>query len=243
MIEVKDLVKNFGNLRVLKGVSFSAQEGELITLLGPNGAGKTTLMRILCGYMLPDTGVVQIDEMNFFSQRNQILRRIGYMPENTPLYSEMTVAEYLFFVGKVFAMPQKAFKPALAEVVDGLELTPVLNQKIQTLSKGYRRRAGIASVMLHRPKYVILDEPTEGLDPNQKIAVRRFLKKYADQNMVLISTHLLEEAEALDGRVSVLSEGKLCYDGNVEGMRSFSADGTLSDAFYKLTHLHNTEKE
>lgn len=236
MIEIQKLIKNFGSLQVLKGVNLSAQKGELITLLGPNGAGKTTLMRIMCGYMFADEGSVLIDGMEFSKQRNQILRLIGYMPENTPLYPEMTVAEYLYFIGKVYAMDKVDFAQSLSEVVRGLELEPVLNQKIQTLSKGYRRRAGIASVLIHRPRYVILDEPTEGLDPNQKIAVRHFLKNYAQENLVLISTHLLEEAEALNGRVAVLSSGVLCYDGNVDGMRSFSSDGTLSDAFFQLTH-------
>lgn len=235
MIEIRGLMKKFGRREVLKGIGFSAGAGELITLLGPNGAGKTTLMRVICGYLSPDAGSVRICGLSYENDRAGILRQLGYMPENTPLYQEMTVFEYLRFVAGIFKMTERDFAAGVKETAVGLGIEPVLGEKIKNLSKGYRRRAGIVSALLHRPRLAVLDEPTEGLDPNQKIVVRRFLKDYAKDNLVLISTHLLEEAEALKSRVLLLSEGKIRLDAPVEKLRSCSADGTLADAFARLT--------
>lgn len=220
---------------MLKGIGFSAGAGEPITLLGPNGAGKTTLMRVICGYLAPDAGSVRICGLSYENDRAGILRQLGYMPENTPLYQEMTVFEYLRFVAGIFKMTERDFAAGVKETAVGLGIEPVLGEKIKNLSKGYRRRAGIVSALLHRPRLAVLDEPTEGLDPNQKIVVRRFFKDYAKDNLVLISTHLLEEAEALKSRVLLLSEGKIRLDAPVEKLRSCSADGTLADAFARLT--------
>lgn len=235
MIEIRGLMKKFGRREVLKGIGFSAGAGEPITLLGPNGAGKTTLMRVICGYLAPDAGSVRICGLSYENDRAGILRQLGYMPENTPLYQEMTVFEYLRFVAGVFKMTEREFAVGVKETAVGLGIEPVLGEKIKNLSKGYRRRAGIVSALLHRPRLAVLDEPTEGLDPNQKIVVRRFLKDYAKDNLVLISTHLLEEAEALKSRVLLLSEGKIRLDAPVESLRSCSVDGTLADAFARLT--------
>ena len=235
MIEIRGLMKKFGRREVLKGIGFSAGAGEPITLLGPNGAGKTTLMRVICGYLAPDAGSVRICGLSYENDRAGILRQLGYMPENTPLYQEMTVFEYLRFVAGVFKMTEREFAAGVKETAVGLGIEPVLGEKIKNLPKGYRRRAGIVSALLHRPRLAVLDEPTEGLDPNQKIVVRRFLKDYAKDNLVLISTHLLEEAEALKSRVLLLSEGKIRLDAPVESLRSCSADGTLADAFARLT--------
>lgn len=235
MIEIRGLMKKFGRREVLKGIGFSAGAGEPITLLGPNGAGKTTLMRVICGYLAPDAGSVRICGLSYENDRAGILRQLGYMPENTPLYQEMTVFEYLRFVAGIFKMTERDFAAGVKETAVGLGIEPVLGEKIKNLSKGYRRRAGIVSALLHRPRLAVLDEPTEGLDPNQKVVVRRFLKDYAKDNLVLISTHLLEEAEALKSRVLLLSEGKIRLDAPVESLRSCSADGTLADAFARLT--------
>ena len=232
MIEIRGLMKKFGRREVLKGIGFSAGAGEPITLLGPNGAGKTTLMRVICGYLAPDAGSVRICGLSYENDRAGILRQLGYMPENTPLYQEMTVFEYLRFVAGIFKMTERDFAAGVKETAVGLGIEPVLGEKIKNLSKGYRRRAGIVSALLHRPRLAVLDEPTEGLDPNQKIVVRRFLKDYAKDNLVLI---LLEEAEALKSRVLLLSEGKIRLDAPVEKLRSCSADGTLADAFARLT--------
>ena len=243
MLEVQNLVKSFGKRRVLEEVSFVAREGELITLLGPNGAGKTTLMRLICSYLAPDAGTVRINGKSYETSRTDILRNLGYMPENAPLYKELTVFEYLRFIGEIFSLGKKEFARAFEEVCAGLELQPVLGQKIQTLSKGYTRRTGIAAAMLHRPRLLVLDEPTEGLDPNQKTAVRKYLRRCAEKALVLISTHLLEEAEMLNSRVLLLADGTICRDTTVEGLRACSRDGTLADAFHRLTAEEKTATE
>ena len=234
MIEIRGLMKKFGRREVLKGIGFSAGAGEPITLPA-SGAGKTTLMRVICGYLAPDAGSVRICGLSYENDRAGILRQLGYMPENTPLYQEMTVFEYLRFVAGIFKMTERDFAAGVKETAVGLGIEPVLGEKIKNLSKGYRRRAGIVSALLHRPRLAVLDEPTEGLDPNQKIVVRRFLKDYAKDKLVLISTHLLEEAEALKSRVLLLSDGKIRLDAPVERLRACSADGTLADAFARLT--------
>ena len=236
-IETKDLVKTFagGKTTAVDHLSLTIEKGQTVGLIGADGAGKTTLMRVICGYLAPDAGSVRICGLSYENDRAGILRQLGYMPENTPLYQEMTVFEYLRFVAGVFKMTEREFAAGVKETAVGLGIEPVLGEKIKNLSKGYRRRAGIVSALLHRPRLAVLDEPTEGLDPNQKIVVRRFLKDYAKDNLVLISTHLLEEAEALKSRVLLLSEGKIRLDAPVESLRSCSADGTLADAFARLT--------
>lgn len=236
MIETRNLSKNFGSFTALDDVSFTAENGEVITLLGPNGAGKTTLMRCLCGYWQPDSGSVLIDGTDLKGNLIPSLRKIGYMPENTPLYPEMKVFEYLQFVAGVYGLSRREFAQNLRMVCEKLELDAVMTQKTGTLSKGFRRRVGIAGVIVHKPSVLILDEPTEGLDPNQKIALRRFLKEYAAKALVLISTHLLEEAEALSSRVLLLNRGRLIKDAPVSALKSEAADGDLSRLFYNLTN-------
>ena len=225
MIEINNVSKRFGDIVALDNVSFKAVPGELISLLGPNGAGKSTLIRIICGYLQADKGsVTGINP-----------EELGYMPEGVPLYPEMKVFEYLQFVAAIYKMSKEDFSRNLKEIAEKLEITAVLRQNIGTLSKAYTRPVRVASVMLHKPKILILDEPTEGLDPNQKISLRSFLKEYAVDNLVLMSTHLLEEAEAVSSRVLLLSKGKLAEDTTVAGLKTKSADGSLSEAFYNIT--------
>ncbi len=236
MIEVVNLSKKFGDFTALDNINFNAREGEIITLLGPNGAGKSTLMRCLCGFYLPDGGSVKINGQNVQENLSEILKTLGYMPENTPLYPEMTVFEYMRFISGVYKMRPDEFKTSLEEMVKQLDLSSVLGQKIATLSKGYKRRVGVAAVMLHKPSFLILDEPTEGLDPNQKIALRNYLKGYAKHALVLISTHLLEEAEALSSRILLLNHGRLIEDTNVQKFKQKAPDESLAELFYNLTN-------
>ena len=239
MIEVHNLKKSFDDIVVLKNISFKAKQGEIITLLGPNGAGKTTLMRCLCGYLPINGGEIAIDGLQLCDSLIKILQNIGYMPENTPLYPEMKVFEYLQFISKVYNMSEKDFIKRLDYVAEKLQLSDVLTQKISTLSKGYRRRVGVASAILHNPKILILDEPTEGLDPNQKTLLRGFLKEYAKKALVIISTHLLEETEALSSRVLILNKGSLIKDTSFSALKKEAPRGNLSKFFYQLTQQGN----
>lgn len=236
MIEVTNLSKKFGDFTALDNINFKAKKGEIITLLGPNGAGKSTLMRCLCGFYVPDAGRVKIDGVNVDGKQAKVLTKLGYMPENTPLYLEMKVIEYLRFIADVYGLSATKFAQNLDEVVEKLDLKSVLEQKIATLSKGFTRRVGVAAVMLHKPHFLVLDEPTEGLDPNQKIVLRKYLTEYAKDAMVLISTHLLEEAEALSTRVLLLNHGKLIADTTVTEMKRKAPDKNLSELFYNLTN-------
>ncbi|MDO4184629.1 MAG: ABC transporter ATP-binding protein [Rhodospirillales bacterium] len=236
MIEVTNLSKKFGDFTALDNINFKAKKGEIITLLGPNGAGKSTLMRCLCGFYVPDAGRVKIDGVNVDGKQAKVLTKLGYMPENIPLYLEMKVIEYLRFIADVYGLSATKFAQNLDEVVEKLDLKSVLEQKIATLSKGFTRRVGVAAVMLHKPHFLVLDEPTEGLDPNQKIVLRKYLTEYAKEAMVLISTHLLEEAEALSTRVLLLNHGKLIADTTVTEMKRKAPDKNLSELFYNLTN-------
>lgn len=236
MIEVVNLSKKFGSFTALDNVSFSAKEGEIITLLGPNGAGKSTLMRCLCGFYVPDGGSVSINGKNVQDKLSEILKTVGYMPENTPLYPEMTVFEYMQFIAGIYKIQANEFKKNLEEVVKCFDLSAVLGQKIAILSKGYKRRVGVAAVILHKPSFLVLDEPTEGLDPNQKIALRDYLKKCAKHALVLISTHLLEEAEALSSRILLLNHGRLIEDTSIQKFKQMAPDESLSELFYSLTN-------
>lgn len=236
MIEVTNLSKKFGDFTALDNINFKAKKGEIITLLGPNGAGKSTLMRCLCGFYVPDAGRVKIDGVNVDGKQAKVLTKLGYMPENTPLYLEMKVIEYLRFIADVYGLSATKFAQNLDEVVEKLDLKSVLEQKIATLSKGFTRRVGVAAVMLHKPHFLVLDEPTEGLDPNQKIVLRKYLTEHAKEAMVLISTHLLEEAEALSTRVLLLNHGKLIADTTVTEMKRKAPDKNLSELFYNLTN-------
>ena len=236
MLEVKNLVKKFGDFTALDNINFSAEVGEIITLLGPKGDGKSTLIRCICGYLKQSNGNVYINQNTLEDNFEKYLSEIGYMPENTPLYGEMKVYEYLQFIAGIYKMNKDEFSKNFQLVVEKLEISSVLKQKISTLSKGYRRRVGIAAAILHRPAILILDEPTEGLDPNQKITLRNFLIEYSKTHLVFISTHLLEEAESLSSRVLILNHGKLIKDTTAKEMKKEARDKSLSELFYKLTN-------
>lgn len=235
MIEVKNITKNFSDIKALDDISFNINKGELVSLLGPNGAGKSTIIRILCGYLQPDRGEVLINGKNLNDNLIVSLKLIGYMPEAIPLYPEMKVFEYLQFIASVYGLAKSEFVANLQDVTRKLDISAVMKQKIQTLSKGFKRRVGLAAVILHQPKILILDEPTEGLDPNQKITIRKFLKEYARNNLVLVSTHLLEEAEAISSRVLVLNNGKLIEDTTIKELKMKAEDKNLSEIFYQIT--------
>jgi ABC-2 type transport system ATP-binding protein len=207
-IEVQSVSKSYGDQLALNTVSFSANQGEIIGFLGPNGAGKSTMMKILTGYISPNEGEVSVAGMNVLSQTILAQQKIGYLPEQNPLYQEMYVKEYLAFQANVF----KVGKERINEVIELVGLTPEVRKKIGQLSKGYQQRVGIAAAILHDPEVLILDEPTTGLDPNQLQEIRTLIKELGKEKTILFSTHIMQEVEAVCDRVIIINKGNLLID-------------------------------
>ena len=214
MISVNQLTKTFGKHVAVNDLSFTLEQGDIVGFLGPNGAGKSTTMKMLTGFLAPTSGTVQIEGMDVANQDKQVKSLIGYLPEGAPAYSEMTVYQFLLFIAKVRKIPRKQRQPAIADVVSKVDLDGVLNKTIDTLSKGFKRRVGIAQALIHDPKILILDEPTDGLDPNQKHQVRALIQNLSKDKIVIISTHILEEVSALCNRTIIIAKGELKYDGS-----------------------------
>lgn len=236
MLVIKNLSKSFGPIRAVNNVNCCLNKGNITALLGPNGAGKTTLMRLIAGFLEPDCGSVEIGGIDLRQNRRSALAKIAYVPENGALYPEMTVYEYLKFIACLHGLRRQNFVDNLVSLAKTLELTDVINQKCDTLSKGYKRRTGIAGALLSRPQILILDEPTEGLDPNQKYSIRSFLKEYGRRNTVIISTHIMEEVDALAGRVVLMNHGKLIRDTTPEELRKITPENDIEAAFRAITY-------
>jgi ABC-2 type transport system ATP-binding protein len=215
MIEVRKLEKSYGETRALKGVSFSIRAGEVVGLLGPNGAGKTTAMKILVGFLLPSAGEARVAGIDVTAEPLEVQRRIGYLPENAPSYSEMLVQELLLFMAEMHGMDTAARKRNLERTVDECGIHDVLTRPIGHLSKGYRQRVGLAAAILHDPEILILDEPTTGLDPNQIVEVRELIRRMGKTKTVILSTHILPEVEASCGRAVILIDGHVRADGSL----------------------------
>jgi len=222
MIEVRDLVRRFGPIVAVDGVSLRVERGEVLGFLGPNGAGKTTTMRIVTGFLDATSGSVSVCGHDVRSDPIAVKRAIGYLPEGAPLYPDMTPIGLLRFVARARGMSAGATRTRIGEVVDRLGLNAVLLQPIETLSKGFKRRVGLAQAIVHDPPVLILDEPTDGLDPNQKHEVRGLIREMAGKKAIVLSTHILEEVEAVCTRAVVISRGKLVADDTPEGLRSRS---------------------
>ena len=229
LLEITALHKSFGPIRAVDGIGFAAGKGEIVGVLGPNGAGKTTTMRMVAGYLTPDSGSIRIDGIDPFHHPVAAKSRIGYLPEGAPLYGDMTIAAFLDFIAAARKIDDRAMRAeAIARVVARLALQPVLGRKIDTLSKGFRRRVGIAQAIIHNPSILILDEPTDGLDPNQKHEMRGLITEMAAEKTIIISTHVLEEVEAICTRVIIIDSGQIRFDGVPER-------GGLEDLFRRLT--------
>lgn len=216
MIEVENVSKLFGNFRAVDGISFSIQTGEIVGLLGPNGAGKTTTMRMISGFLEPDFGTVKIDGLDVLKNPVETKRKIGYMPESAPMYSDMIVADYLKYIAEI-----ENQNPAekCRELVEVCGLKEVMHKNIGELSRGNRQRVGLAHALMGNPEILILDEPTSGLDPNQVLEVRSLIKQIGKTHTVIISTHILSEVEMLCGRVIIISGGKKVADSPTEELR------------------------
>lgn len=212
LIVAHHLSKKFGSLKVVDDLSFSIDRGEVVGFIGPNGAGKTTTMRLLVGYLLPDNGWVRICGLDVLHRGKQVRGNLGYLPEGAPLYSEMTPKELFHFGAQLYGLDRATARSHQAQMLETLDLTGVFKQKIGTLSKGVHRRVSLALAMLHDPEVLILDEPTDGLDPNQKQSVRTFIREIAEKKAIIISTHVLEEIEQICTRVIVMSDGQLVAD-------------------------------
>ena len=216
MIEVENVSKLFGNVRAVDGISFSIQTGEIVGLLGPNGAGKTTTMRMISGFLEPDSGTVKIDGLDVLKNPVETKRKIGYMPESAPMYSDMIVADYLKYIAEIEGRNPAEKCRELAEVCG---LKEVMHKNIGELSRGNRQRVGLAHALMGNPEILILDEPTSGLDPNQVLEVRNLIKQIGKTHTVIISTHILSEVEMLCGRVIIISGGKKVADSPTEELR------------------------
>ena len=212
MIEVSDLVKRYGNFSAVSGISFSVKQGDILGFLGPNGAGKSTTMKMITGFLKPSSGRVLIEGNDVLDSTIEAQRLIGYLPEGAPSYDEMSVENFLSFICEARDLRGHSQVKALSRVIDMMSLSTVLKQRIQTISKGFKRRVGLAQAILHDPKVLILDEPTDGLDPNQKHEVRKMIRNLSADKIVVVSTHILEEVSAVCNRAIILNEGKIVSD-------------------------------
>ncbi len=218
MIEVSELFKSYGPVEALRGVSFRIAEGEIVGLLGPNGAGKTTIIKILTGYLQPDTGQVQIGGLDVLTHTREVQAQLGYLPENAPLYPELSVQAYLRMIAELRQIPAQQQPLRLSEAIRATNLQDHLTRLIGQLSKGFRQRVGLAQAILHQPKLLILDEPTLGLDPTQIVEVRRLIRRLAKESTILFSTHILSEVEALCDRVIILMNGQIRADARLSDL-------------------------
>jgi ABC-2 type transport system ATP-binding protein len=212
MIEVAELTKAFGPIEALAGITFNVAAGEIVGLLGPNGAGKSTTIRILTGYLQPDNGEVKVDGLDVLTHPRQVQARLGYLPENAPLYPELSVQAYLRLIADLRQIPREEQPARLSEAIYATGLTEHLTRPIGQLSKGFRQRVGLAQAILHQPKLLILDEPTIGLDPTQIVEIRHLIKRLARRSTILFSSHILSEVEAVCDRVIILMNGQVKAD-------------------------------
>lgn len=222
MIEAKSLSKHYDGITAVDHLSFCVEPGQVLGFLGPNGAGKSTTMKMLTGFLSPSSGTAIINGHDIVDDSLAARREIGYLPEGAPSYGEMTVAQFLDFVARAREIDVGSIAGATSAAVDKLNLGPVLHQSIDTLSKGFKRRVGLAQAIMHDPAVLILDEPTDGLDPNQKHEVRRLIQHMSSDKIIVISTHILEEVEAACNRVMIISQGKLLADDTPSGLVSRS---------------------
>jgi ABC-2 type transport system ATP-binding protein len=220
MIEVTDLSKSYGAVQALRGVSFKIAEGEIVGLLGPNGAGKTTILKILTGYLQPDSGTVIMDGLDVLTHTREVQARIGYLPENAPLYPDLNVQTYLKMMAEIRQVPHGEQLACFSEAVRAVGVEEYLTRPIGKLSKGYRQRVGLAQAILHRPRILILDEPTLGLDPTQIIEIRKLIKRLSTHSTVLFSSHILPEVEVLCDRAIILMNGEIKADARLSDLAS-----------------------
>lgn len=233
MIEAKGLSKFYGPFVAIKDISFAITEGQIVAFLGPNGAGKSTTMKILSGFLAPSEGSAAIAGMDVQKDRLEVAKKLGYLPENGPLYLDMTPLELLDFFGEARGLDAVMLKKRVEVVTEQCALHEVLEKPIGKLSKGYRQRVGLAQALLHDPDVMIMDEPTAGLDPNQIRDFRKHIKELGRNKTILLSTHILQEVDAVADRVLFVHEGRLVFDGKPSELKE---NGSLEQPFYRLTN-------
>ena len=230
-ITIEKVSKNYGTQKALNDISFSLKKGEVVGFLGPNGAGKSTLMKIICCYLLQDNGNVKVCDLDTQKQDLLVKSKIGYLPENNPLYSDMYIKEYLSFVGAIYKI--KYLEKRVSEIIDQIGLTTEKQKKIKELSKGYQQRVGLAAALIHNPEILILDEPTTGLDPNQLVEIRNLIKQVGKDKTVLLSTHIMQEVDKMCNRVIIINKGKIVDDQLISNFQNNKIN--LEEHFRKLT--------
>ncbi|MCY4450420.1 MAG: ATP-binding cassette domain-containing protein [Immundisolibacterales bacterium] len=223
LVRIENLVKHFGPIKAVDGVSFSVARGEVLGFLGPNGAGKSTTMKVVTGFLSADSGRVSVGGEDIAANPIAAKRRIGYLPEGAPLYSDMTTRAFLEFTAAIRGFGGEEKRRRVADTVTRVALESVLEQPIETLSKGFKRRVGLAQSILHDPEVLVLDEPTDGLDPNQKHEVRSLIREMAPRKAIVLSTHLLEEVDAVCTRAVIISAGRIVSDGTPEALHARAA--------------------
>lgn len=226
-LHVKNLTKLYGHQKAVNNLSFEVGEGEIVGFLGPNGAGKSTTMKIATSYVPPTEGRVTVDGFDVVSQSIEVKRITGYLPEHNPLYLDMYVHEYLRFIGKLYGIGGATLKSRVEEMVELCGLTVEQNKKIETLSKGYRQRVGLAQALIHDPAVLILDEPTSGLDPNQLVEIRKLIKEISKNKTVIFSTHIMQEVSALCNRVIVINKGEIVADDQLSNLMKSQSNETV----------------
>jgi len=235
MLEVKNLCKNFGSIQAVRGISFEVKKGEVLGFLGPNGAGKTTTMRMITGFLPPTSGTATVCGYDVTTHPVEVKKQIGYLPENAPAYDSMTVTDFLCFIADIRGFSGESKEKTIESTIQKCRLEKVRHQPFGTLSKGYRQRTCFAQAILHNPPVLIMDEPTDGLDPNQKHLVRQMIKEMAAEKVIIVSTHILEEVEAVCTRAIIISSGTIVANGTPEELKKKSSTGRLDDVFRMLT--------
>jgi ABC-2 type transport system ATP-binding protein len=232
-LQVSDLTRMYSTQKAVDNISFTLNKGEIVGFLGPNGAGKSTTMKMITGYLQPDSGKVIVSGINVQSDPLAAKRKIGYLPEANPLYYDMYVKEYLSFIAEVHRIPGK--KEKIQRIIDTVGLTVESRKRTGQLSKGYKQRVGLAAALLHDPEVLILDEPTTGLDPNQIIEIRELIRNLGKNKTVLFSSHILQEVEALCDRIIIINKGRIVADGTLDELKQSGGNGSLEEIFKNLT--------
>jgi ABC-2 type transport system ATP-binding protein len=250
-IVVKNLTKKYGNQRAVDDISFEVNTGEILGFLGPNGAGKTTTMKAIVSYIAPNEGTIEIGGISVLENADNVKKYMGYLPENNPLYEDMPVIDYLYYVAELQDISKHLIKGRILEMIITCGLEGEKHKKIGELSKGYRQRVGLAQALIHDPQVLILDEPTSGLDPNQIVEIRELIKKIGKEKTVILSSHILAEVEATCDRIMIINKGRIVADGSPDQLRKQATgreilkitieDGERNDIFKSLQEIATTE--